>query len=794
MVSSRRRLDLEQAHPLLDRNTPKNQTGFLGAGTARRCQARTEVRSFDIADQLPFPCRATPDNGEIRLASASQTELRGKPRRSLGRTREEHDAGHGAIEAVDKTEKDIPRFFVFLFEVVLRDIEQGPVAGAISLHENPRRLVDTQQVIVFQKNPELWSIPPNHGLHSKAVRWHDAVQETVTLAGGISRHAGIVATWYPKGVVCGNQDKPELTALNPDCYTDRRIGSRPYPNPKDDLMRKWSAPVIGSIALLWIVACGSNESTSDKNDVATIATDVSPEQLKRHIQYLASDELIGRGPGTKGEELTLIYLSEQYANLGLRPGNPDGSYIQAVPLVGSIVTNKPTLTLEAAGETIHYDYGDEFMAWTLRRQEHAAVHDAELVFVGYGAFAPEYNWDDYKGLDVSGKILVMLVGDPPLPDTTLFGGKAMTYYGRWTYKYEIAAQKGAAGAIIIHKAETAGYPWEVVSNSWSGEQFDIEREDNGMGRCAVEGWITTPVAEEIFSRAGLPLDEAYKQAVSNEFTPVPLGITASVAVDLQFRELRSYNVVARLEGSDPELKKEHIIYCAHWDHLGIGTPSDGDSIYNGALDNASGVAATLEIARLFVENQEKMKRSVLFLNTTAEESGLLGSFYYAENPLYPLNRTVAAINIDGLNIWGRTTDMVVVGRGASDLDGYLAKAVASQDREIRPDAEPEKGYYYRSDHFPFAKKGVPSLYSDSGVQFRSRPPRWGLGVRQQYTSERYHKPSDEYQETWDLTGAVEDIEALFRVGLMIASSDDWPAWSDTSEFKRIREMSLQGGR
>ncbi|MDH3215277.1 MAG: M28 family metallopeptidase [Candidatus Krumholzibacteria bacterium] len=550
-----------------------------------------------------------------------------------------------------------------------------------------------------------------------------------------------------------------------------------------------------TVALVLINACGSggsSDKSQDTNPVATATLAVTSNQLETHIKYLASDELGGRGPGTRGEELTLSYLTEQYSSLGLRPGNPDGTYVQAVPLEGLTVTNSPSLELKSNREGFELRYGDDFVGWTLRRQERVSVEEAEMLFVGYGIVAPEYDWDDYKDVDVVGKVIVMLVGDPPLPDTTLFGGHAMTYYGRWTYKYEIAAEKGAAGAIIIHKTEAAGYPWEVVTNSWSGEQFDIQRGENGVRRCAVEGWIRQSTAEQVFGHAGMELDDGYARALSADFEPVALGLTAAVSIETAFRTIRSYNVIALLEGNDPELKSEYILYTAHWDHLGKGHPADGDSIYNGARDNASGVAATLEIARAFVDNRDRLRRSILFLNTTAEESGLLGSYHYAENPLYPLEKTVALVNIDGLNIWGRTKDVVVVGYGFSELDDYLAKATESQNRYLRPDAEPQKGYYYRSDHFPFAKKGVPALDADSGVEFRSKPQGWGTNVRRSYTSERYHKPSDEFDGSWDLSGAIEDLEAFFRVGMMVATTDRMPRWSDGSEFKLIREQSLRG--
>ncbi len=541
------------------------------------------------------------------------------------------------------------------------------------------------------------------------------------------------------------------------------------------------------LSSLLTVACGSNR----QSDAGTPAVSASAERLADHVRYLASDELGGRAPGSRGEEMTLTYLTEQYVKMGYRPGNTDGSYVQAVPLVGYTVTNTPSLELEFEQGRLDCRYGHDFVGWTLQRKTRVTLRNKQLVFVGYGVVAPEYDWDDYKDVDVSGKIVVMLIGDPPLADTTQFGGRAMTYYGRWTYKYEIAAEKGAAGALIIHDTEAAGYPWEVVSNSWIGEQFDNKHPKDGMDRCALQGWVTAGVGREIFARAEMTPRNAYEKALSRNFRPIPLGGSASVSLETAFRQLRSYNVVARLEGRDPWLKKECIIYTAHWDHLGKGTPADGDSIYNGALDNASGVAATLEIARLFAAHKSELKRSIVFLNTTAEEAGLLGAYHYADNPLYPLIRTIATINIDGVNIWGRTRDVVVIGYGLSDLDGYLKKAIEPQDRHLKPDAEPEKGYYYRSDHFAFAKKGVPSLYTDSGVEYISKPPRWGIEARQRYTTERYHKPNDEYNESWDLTGAVEDVEALFRVGLMVATTDVRPEWREGSEFKNIRKRSVR---
>jgi len=523
------------------------------------------------------------------------------------------------------------------------------------------------------------------------------------------------------------------------------------------------------------------------------ASGISAAHLREHVQYLSSDELGGRAPASKGERLTLAYLEKQFRDIGYAPGNPDGTYLQKVPLVGMDCVNTPPLKVRGPnGYARNLAYGSEFMCWTLRHIPTSSLHDTPLVFVGYGVVAPEYAWDDYKDEDVHGKIVVMLVNDPPVDNPAVFGGKAMTYYGRWTYKFEEAARHGAAGAILIHNTEAAGYPWAVVQNSWSGEQFDIVRDDNGASRCAVESWITEDAARDLFDAAGYSYNKMIHAAVSRNFQPVEFALTASVDLHNKIRKVTSHNVVARLEGRDPHHHDEHIIYTAHWDHLGTGPAVDGDSIYNGALDNASGVAGMLEVARAFPSHRRELKRSILFVITTAEESGLLGAKYYVEHPLYPLRKAVADINVDGINIWGRTSDMVVVGYGQSDLDQYLARAIAPMGRHIVADAEPEKGYYYRADHFAFAQKGVPALYTDSGVEFLNRPRGWGMKQRAAYVRTKYHKPQDEYDPSWNLSGAVEDLTALFDVGLNLATSTRFPQWSKKSEFRRAREKMMHG--
>jgi Zn-dependent M28 family amino/carboxypeptidase len=544
------------------------------------------------------------------------------------------------------------------------------------------------------------------------------------------------------------------------------------------------------IACLVLVGAGVATLRANADDDVLI----SQEHMRQHIEFLASDDLAGRAPGTPGEKMAVAYLARTLKEMGCEPGNPNGSFTQAVPLFGFTVTNAPSLELKKTdGAAVRsLTSGSEFVGWTLRQGAGTTVKDVEIVFVGYGVEAPEYAWNDYKDVDVSGRIIVMLVNDPPLADSLRFGGRAMTYYGRWTYKFEKAAEKGAVGAVLVHTTGDAGYPWAVVENSWSGEQFDIVRPDQGESRCSFESWVTEDAARTMFAATGRSLDAARLQATSPDFRPYSIGLLGSVEVKLRSRTIASSNVVARLPGNDPDHADETIVYSAHWDHLGIGKPADGDSIYNGAVDNASGVAGVLEIARALAARRAELHRSVLFLFTTGEESGLLGSTYYTNQPLYPLEKTIAEINVDALNIWGRTEDMIVVGFGQSDLDRMLADANAPLQRRVEPDGEVEKGYYYRSDHFPFAKHGVPSLYSDSGVEHRGRPKGWGAERRREYVAQRYHKPQDEYDAAWDLSGAAEDMEALFRVGYLLATTDRTPQWSDQSEFKRVRDEMLRG--
>jgi len=525
---------------------------------------------------------------------------------------------------------------------------------------------------------------------------------------------------------------------------------------------------------------------------------ITSENLLAHIKVLSSDEFEGRAPSTKGEELTVKYLTDEFKLFGLKPGNPDGSYIQNVPLFG--IQSTPTSHVIANRQRIDLEPKKDFVAWTIRPVPEINIQNSDVVFVGYGVVAPEYGWDDYKGVDVRGKTIVMLVNDPAVPDPknpaeldpNMFKGKAMTYYGRWTYKYEIASEKGAAAAVIIHETGPAGYPFEVVVGSNSRENFDIQTPDRNAHRVAVQSWIPYPTAEKIFSAAGQNLAGLKKMAVRKDFHPVTLNARWSFDLKNQFREVKSKNVVAKLEGSDPKLRDQYVVFTAHWDHLGKDPSLKGDQIYNGAVDNASGCAGLLELAHAYAQLTPAPKRSILFLAVTAEEKGLLGSKYYAANPLYPLKKTLADLNMDSMNTWGRTRDLVVTGLGNSTLDD-VAKRVADQQggRVLKPDPTPERGTFYRSDHFEFAKQGVPALNIDPGEDYIGKPAGFGQQKREEYTTNDYHKVSDEIKPGWDLSGEVQDMQLLFEVGRFVADAPTFPQWKPGTEIKARREAMLQ---
>ena len=562
-------------------------------------------------------------------------------------------------------------------------------------------------------------------------------------------------------------------------------------------MKRWFAVLLVVSVAVVTASCGSQSSA--KGAQASVAFPaIDGNKVLEHTKTLASDDFEGRAPGTHGEDLTVAYISDQFRKAGLKPGNPDGTYVQKVPMVGLVTDQKAVLSFRKGAKERKLTWRDDFVAWTPRVSDTVSVDKSDLVFVGYGVQAPEFNWDDYKGVDLKGKTMVVLVGDPPVPDPAnpaeldpkMFGGRAMTYYGRWSYKYEMGQKMGAAAVIIVHETDPAGYPFSVVQGR-TAELFSLVAPDNNMGRAAVEGWITLDQAKALFAMAGKDYEALKKSAVTAAFKPVPLGVSASVTLHNTVRTIDSRNVVGKIEGSDPVLKNEYVIYTAHWDHFGIGVPVNGDRVYHGAVDNATGIAGMIELGRAFAALPVAPKRSILMLAVTGEEQGLLGSGYYAANPLYPLAKTLGVVNMDALNVRGKTRDLTITGLGNSDLDDYAVKVAAEQGREIKPDPTPEKGGFYRSDHFPFAKMGVPALASGGGVDYVGRPSGWGKEQMAAFTANDYHKPSDKVRPDWDMRGAVQDLQYYWMIGYRVAQADKYPQWKPGTEFKATREEMLK---
>ena len=515
---------------------------------------------------------------------------------------------------------------------------------------------------------------------------------------------------------------------------------------------------------------------------------ISASEIKSHIAVLANDSLTGRKPFTAGETKAINYISSQFKTIGLAPGN-NGSYFQDVPMVE--ITSTPSAIMSVTGAKAHIDlhFPTDFVASTRQELNEVQLTNSPLVFAGYGIVAPEYKWNDYAGLDVKGKTVIVLVNDPGFKSGQhLFKGDTMTYYGRWTYKYEEAARQGAAGIIIIHQTEPASYGWSVVSNSFTGAKLYLQQKDKHLSRCKVEGWITEDAAKKILSAAGVNGD-IRAIARDKNFKAIPLNLNVTLTIHTKLKYAMSHNVIAVLKGSSTP--NEYVLYTAHWDHLGVGKPdARGDSIYNGAVDNASGVAAVLSVAKAFTQLKEKPKRSIVFLAVTAEEQGLLGSEYYASHPIFPLNKTVADLNMDALGDYGLTNDFAVTGKGQNDLEDYVNDFASQQDKKVVGDKNPGAGSYYRSDHFNFAKVGVPALDINTGAESTQHGLAWGKQQQKEYNDKHYHQPSDNYSPRMNAEGMAQVASLLFNVGNKLANENTFPGWKAGSEFKAIRERSM----
>ena len=563
----------------------------------------------------------------------------------------------------------------------------------------------------------------------------------------------------------------------------------------NEATRRSNLPCMAIGLLLTLSALGffGCAKESEEQRLRPALESLNAKDLAQNTQILASDEFAGRAPASEGETRTVNFLRDEFQKIGLKPGNGQ-SYFQEIPMV--VITADPSARLEVRGDkkTISFAYKENFVAETQRVAEQVSLADSEMIFAGYGIVAPEFNWNDYEGLDVRGKTVLVLVNDPgyATDDPALFTGRAMTYYGRWTYKYEEAARQGAAGVFIVHETEPAAYPWGVVQNGWTGPQFNLVKEDNNMSRCAAEGWLHLEAARQIFESAGLNYDEVKATAAKPGFKPLPLGLKASLTLKNSVKNVTSSNVVALLPGS--QRSDEYIIYMSHWDHFGRNPALEGDQIFNGALDNATGTAALIELGQAFRKLRRPPLRSIVFLSVTGEEQGLLGSEYYAGHPLFPTAKTVAVINMDALNIYGRMNDITVIGYGLSELDHYIEAAAKEAGRTVNPDPTPEKGSYFRSDHFPFAKQGIPAVYPSGGSDHVEHGKEWTLAKREKYTAENYHKPSDEFDPSWDLSGAIDDLGLLFKVGYRLAMESTFPNWKEGTAYKAKRDADIAAAR
>ncbi|MXP26367.1 M28 family peptidase [Altererythrobacter indicus] len=557
-------------------------------------------------------------------------------------------------------------------------------------------------------------------------------------------------------------------------------------------MFKFASIAAASLAL---AACsgGTKDASTDASTDLSIPDvkpgDISIETMKEVTKTLSSDEFEGRAPGTEGEKKTLAYLVEQFKRVGLQPGN-NGSWFQDVPLVEITSENFKPLTITGGKEPLSFTYGKDWVGTTYREEKSTDLKDSELVFVGYGINAPEKGWNDYAGVDMKGKTAVILINDPDWEKSTQdgdFNGRAMTYYGRWTYKYEEAARQGAAGAIIIHDTVPAAYGWNVVESSWSGPQAYAQRKDGGADQTQVNGWVQQDVAKKIMAATGHDLTKLMQEAKTKGFKAVLLGAKVSTQFDNKVRKFASKNVIGILPGS--EKPDEYVLNSAHWDHLGhCKANAEGDDICNGAVDNATGTAALVALAEANVK-AGPAKRTLVYLAVTGEESGLLGSEYYGANPVFPLSQTVGGVNMDALSMAGEAKDVTVMGGGKSQLDAFLDAALKKEGRVATPDSEPQNGYYYRSDHFSFAKRGVPMFYIDGGIDLVNGGTKAGKAYNDDYTKNRYHGPDDEYDPNWDWSGVAKDLQLFYTLSRMLADSTSWPNWNEGDEFRKTRDDS-----
>jgi len=564
-----------------------------------------------------------------------------------------------------------------------------------------------------------------------------------------------------------------------------------------------------AVLAMSVAACSKDEAapeatvsnSGDTDSVAVVETEagnptaeeasqeITGDYMRGIVVEISDDRYEGRGPGTRGDEAARKYLAGRMEELGLEPGGADGSWEQPFDLVGINAAQPDSWTFAGHDKSMTLEQWEQFIVGSGVQMERSEFNDAEIVFVGYGIQAPEYDWDDYKGADLKGKVLLMMNNDPDW-DAELFSGETRLWYGRWDYKYLSAARQGAAGAIIIHTSPSAGYPWQVVQTSWTGVQFELPAGDEP--RSQVNAWLTEDTARDLVAMAGLDLDDLREAAYNRDFEPVPLGVTTSLAMDVEITRVQSGNVLGLIPGSDPVLKDEVVVYTAHHDHLGIGTPNeDGDAIYNGAMDNATGVAQVMAIAKAIKALPVAPRRSILVNLVGAEEQGLLGSEYYAANPTFAPGRIAANLNYDGGNIWGHTHDVTFVGLGKSTVDEIVTLVAGVQGRVVKPDQFADKGYFYRSDQFSFAKIGVPAMYLDTGTDFVDRPPEWGREQQNHYTQVNYHQPSDEYSPSWTFEGMIDDALLGFWTGLAIANADEKPTWVPGDEFEAARIEALR---